>query len=91
MIHKTAIVDSKAKVSNSVKIGAYSIIGPNVKIGNNTGIWFGAILRGDNEPIYIDDKIGSSRMIKAIYYFLKVKKEANLYLILGFVRSTKLS
>jgi len=33
--------------------------------------------------VYIDDKIGSSRMIKAIYYFLKVKKEANLYLILG--------
>ena len=27
----------------------------NVKIGNNTGIWFGAILRGDNEPIYIDE------------------------------------
>ena len=27
----------------------------NVTIGNNTGIWFGAILRGDNEPIYIDE------------------------------------
>ena len=27
----------------------------NVKIGNNTGIWFGAILRGDNEPIFIDE------------------------------------
>ena len=27
----------------------------NVKIGNNTGIWFGAILRGDNEPISIDE------------------------------------
>ncbi len=27
----------------------------NVKIGNNTGIWFGAVLRGDNEPILIDE------------------------------------
>ena len=36
MIHKTAIVDSKAKVSSSVKIGAYSVIGPNVEIGDNT-------------------------------------------------------
>ena len=29
MIHKTAIIDSKAKISSSVKIGPYSIIGPN--------------------------------------------------------------
>ncbi len=36
MIHKTAVVDSKAKISSSVKIGAYSIIGPNVEIGDNT-------------------------------------------------------
>ena len=33
---------------------AAQVIG-NVKIGNNTGIWFGAILRGDNEPISIDE------------------------------------
>ena len=38
MIHKTAIVDSKAKISNSAKIGAYSVIGPNVEIGENTTI-----------------------------------------------------
>jgi len=35
MIHKTAIVDNKAKVSNSVNIGPYSVIGPNVEIGGN--------------------------------------------------------
>ncbi len=29
------------------------IIG-NVRIGRNVGIWFGAVLRGDNEPI--DDR-----------------------------------
>ena len=32
MIHKTAIVDSKAEISNDVNIGAYTVIGPNVKI-----------------------------------------------------------
>ena len=36
MIHKTAIIDSKAKISDNVKIGPYSIIGPNVEIGEGT-------------------------------------------------------
>ena len=36
MIHKTAIIDPKAKISNNVKIGAYSIIGANVEIGEHT-------------------------------------------------------
>ena len=38
MIHKTAIVDNKAKVSNSVNIGAYCVIGPNVEIGKDVVI-----------------------------------------------------
>ncbi len=36
MIHKTAIVDSRAKISNNVDIGPYSIIGPEVEIGANS-------------------------------------------------------
>jgi len=32
MIHKTAIIDSKAKISSTVEIGPYTIIGPNVVI-----------------------------------------------------------
>jgi UDP-N-acetylglucosamine acyltransferase len=36
MIHKTAIIDSKAKISENVKIGPYCIIGPNVQIDINT-------------------------------------------------------
>ena len=36
MIHKTAIIDPKAKISSNVTIGAYSIIGPNVEIDENT-------------------------------------------------------
>ena len=38
MIHKTAIIDSKAKISTNVKIGPYVVIGPNVKIEENTTI-----------------------------------------------------
>jgi len=36
MIHKTAIIDPKAKIASNVKIGPYCIIGPNVEIGENT-------------------------------------------------------
>ena len=36
MIHKTAIVDPKAKISSNVSISAYSIIGPKVEIGENS-------------------------------------------------------
>ena len=36
MIHKTAIVDPKAKISSNITIGAYSIIGPDVEIDKNT-------------------------------------------------------
>ena len=38
MIHKTAIVDSKAKIDSSVEIGPYSVIGPKVEIGENVKI-----------------------------------------------------
>ena len=38
MIHKTAIIDPKAKISSNVKIGAYSIVGPNVEIDENSEI-----------------------------------------------------
>ena len=36
MIHKTAIIDSKAKISKHVEIGPYSVIGPNVEIDEGT-------------------------------------------------------
>ena len=40
MIHKTAIIDKKAKISDNVEIGPYSVIGPDVEIGENTIITF---------------------------------------------------
>jgi len=36
MIHKTAIIDPKTKISLNVSIGPYSVIGPDVEIGENT-------------------------------------------------------
>ena len=38
MIHKTAIVDSKAKISGKAEIGPYTIIGPNVEIDDDVMI-----------------------------------------------------
>ena len=35
MIHKTAIIDKEAKISESAEIGPYCIIGPKVEIGEN--------------------------------------------------------
>ena len=39
MIHKTSIIDSKAKISKSAKIGPYTIIGPNVTIEEKVEIY----------------------------------------------------
>ena len=38
MIHKTAIIDPKANISENVSIGAYSVIGPNVTIESDVEI-----------------------------------------------------
>lgn len=37
-IHPTAIIHSSAELDSSVEVGAYSIIGPDVKIGAETQI-----------------------------------------------------
>jgi len=38
VIHKTAIINENAKISNDVEIGAYTVIGPNVSIEKGTKI-----------------------------------------------------
>ena len=38
MIHKTAIIDPKAKLDKNVQVGPYCVIGPNVEIKENTEI-----------------------------------------------------
>ncbi len=64
MIHNTAIVDSNAKISSKVKIGAYSVIGQDVEIGDNTIIQshvsiIGNTKIGKNNKIYPFASIGN--------------------------------
>ena len=64
MIHKTAIVDTKAKISSNVSIGAYSVIGSGVEIEENTTIdshvsIIGNTKIGKNNKIYPFASIGN--------------------------------
>lgn len=45
-IHPTAIVDNKAEIASDVTIGAYSIIGPNVKIASGTKVGPHVVIEG---------------------------------------------
>ena len=46
LIHSTAIIDPKAELDSSVKVGAYTIIGPNVQIGAGSEIGPHAVIEG---------------------------------------------
>lgn len=46
MIHKTAIIDSTARIASQVEIGPYSIIGANVEIGEGTKIGPHVVIQG---------------------------------------------
>ena len=64
MIHKTAIVDIKAKISENVEIGPYCIIGPEVEIGANSVLHshvniVGNTKIGKNNQIYPFSSIGT--------------------------------
>ena len=64
MIHNTAIIDSKAKIHNDVRVGPYSIIGANVEIEENTEIQshvsiLGNTKIGKNNKIYPFASIGN--------------------------------
>ena len=64
MIHKTAIIDSNAKISKNVTIGPYSVIGPNVEIGDGTIIQSHVNVTGNtkigaNNKIYPFASIGN--------------------------------
>jgi UDP-N-acetylglucosamine acyltransferase len=45
-IHRTAVVDDKAKIAPDAEIGPYAVIGPNVTIGSGTKIGAHAIIDG---------------------------------------------
>ncbi len=63
-IHKTAIVDENAKLANGVTIGAFSIIGPQVVIGENSTIASHCVIEGKttigkNNEIFSHATLGS--------------------------------
>jgi len=80
MIHKTSIIDQKAKISKNVKVGAYSIIGPNVEIAENVEIHSHVNIAG-NTKIGAGTKIFPFASIGTDPQDLKFKGERNNLII----------
>jgi UDP-N-acetylglucosamine acyltransferase len=80
MIHKTAIIDSKAKISTNVEIGPYATIGPNVEIGENTLIQSHVNITG-NTTIGKGNKLYSFASIGSDPQDLKYKGEETTLII----------
>ena len=80
MIHKTAIIDSKAEISTNVEIGPYATIGPNVEIGENTLIQSHVNITG-NTTIGKGNKLYSFASIGSDPQDLKYKGEETTLLI----------
>ena len=68
MIHPTAIIDKKAKISKNVEIGPYSVIGPGVEIGENSIIQSHVSILGNT-------KIGNGNKI---YPFVSINEPQDL-------------
>ncbi len=68
MIHKTAIIDPKAKIFSDVEIGPYCVIGPDVEIGEKTIIQ-------SHVNITVNAKIGKGNKI---YPFVSINHPQDL-------------
>ena len=68
MIHKTAIIDPKAKIASNVEIGPYCVIGPDVEIGEHTIIQ-------SHVNISVNVKIGKGNKI---YPFVSINDPQDL-------------
>ena len=68
MIHKTAIIDPKAKIASNVEIGPYCVIGPNVEIDEKTIIH-------SHVNISVNAKIGKENKI---YPFVSINDPQDL-------------
>jgi len=73
-IHKTALVNPDAQISEDVEIGPYSIIGPDVKIGARTKINARVIIEGHTQ-LGEDCEIGIGTIIGNPPQDLKYKGE----------------
>tara|TARA_B100000524_G_C23602979_1_gene353319 strand:- start:229 stop:1014 length:786 start_codon:yes stop_codon:yes gene_type:complete len=80
VIHNTAIIDRRAKISSNVNIGPYSIIGPDVEIEENTIIHSHVNLEG-NTKIGKNNQIFPFSSIGTPPQDLKYKGEKNKLII----------
>ena len=80
MIHKTAIINKNAKISEDVEIGPYCIVGPEVEIGKNTVLHSHVNLVG-NTKIGKDNEIFPFASIGSPPQDLKYKGEKNSLVI----------
>ena len=80
MIHKTALIDPKAKIANDVKIGPYSIIGPDVEINEGTEIQSHVFITGRTK-IGLNNKIYSFASVGNDPQDLKFNGEENQLII----------
>ena len=49
MIHQSSIIDTKAKISQNVKIGPFCYVGPNVELGENIELISNVHLEGNTK------------------------------------------
>ena len=80
MIHKTSIVDSKAKILNNVKIGPFCFIGPDVKLEDNVELISNVHIEG-NTKVGKGTKIFPFASIGTQPQDLKFKNEKNSLVI----------
>ena len=80
MIHKTSIIDSKAKILNNVKIGPFCFIGPDVELEDNVELISNVHIEG-NTKVGKGTKIFPFASIGTQPQDLKFKNEKNSLVI----------
>ena len=80
VIHPTAIIDPKSKISKNVEIGPYCIIGSDVEIGSNTKIHSNVSIKG-NTIIGSDNEIFPFVSLGTSPQDLKYRGEKNSIII----------
>ena len=80
MIHPTAIINNKSKISNDVEIGPYCIIGPDVELGSKTKLHSHVSIIG-NTKIGANNEIFPFVTIGTDPQDLKYKGEKNSIII----------
>lgn len=81
-IHKTAIIEDGAILGENVSIGAYCIIGKNVKIGDNTSVDSHTLISGKT-TIGKNNQIFSHASLGSFPQDLKFNQEDDVELIIG--------